>query len=640
MQGSGSASCRAPLLLFLIIVLLGEVMESTSLLTNIFEQIPDFLAVITRDLRIEMCNWRGGYDYVPEHLRQKGAHCYDLFYPDQGGPCEHCHVLEVFRSGQSLVCEKYNPHIGHVEVRCFPLFDREGEVSLVAEQICGINERKKMQEALSQQYNYLRTLADVVPVPMFSKDEAGRYLGCNKTFERYLGCTRQEIVGKSVYDLAPKEKAEIYYAKDQELFSQGGTQCYESVLVLNDGRVREVVFHKATFNKPDGSLGGLVGAILDITERKEAMARLQESEERYRQFFEEDLTGDFIATVDGRLLACNASFARIFGFASVEEALQLDLRSIHPDPENREFLLERLCQERKIDRVALEALTPAGRALHLILNAVGIFDDQDELIEIRGYLLDDTDRQDLAEQLFHSQKMEAVGRLAAGLAHDFNNLLTAIIGYSDALQNMLVDPKQVRCAEQIHLAGERAAALTDQLLALSRRQRLNLAELDLDGVIAGLMDMLQKMLGADIELVVLPGLAVAPIMADAARLEQVILNLAVNARDAMPDGGRLTISTSSLYLDAEQARSFLDAQPGKYAVLEVADEGLGIPEQVLPHIFEPFFTTKPKGKGTGLGLATAYGIVAQTGGFMSVESRGGKGTTFKVFLPSVVPDSC
>ncbi len=615
-------------------------MKNASLLSKIFEQIPDFLAVINRDLRIEMCNWRGGYDYVPEHLRRLGVHCYDLFYPDQGRPCENCHVLEVFRTGQSLVREKYNPHIGHVEVRCFPIFDRQGKVLLVAEQICSIDERKKMARRLSQQYTYLRTLADVVPLPMFTKDESGRYLGCNKTFEQYLGCTREGIVGKSVYDLASKEMADFYFTKDQELFERGGVQCYESTLELADGNVRQVIFHKATFNNPDGSLGGLVGAILDITERKEAMASLQESEERYRQFFEDDLTGDFIVRVDGRLLACNPSFARIFGYDSVEEALGLDMRSIHTDPGGRELLLDRLRKERKIDRVALEAKTPAGRILHLVLNAVGIFDDMGELMEIRGYLLDDTERRNLADQLLHSQKMEAVGRLAAGLAHDFNNFLTAIIGYSDALKGMLADPKQVRCAEQINLAGERAAALTDQLLALSRRQRLQPAELDINALIASLKDMAQQLLGTEIELNILPGPDIAPIMADAGRLEQVFLNLVVNARDAMPVGGRLTVSTSNLCLDAAQAQAFLDAKPGQYVVLELADEGQGIPEEVLPHIFEPFYTTKQKGKGTGLGLATAYGIVAQTGGFMSVESQVGAGTTFRVFLPSIDSDAC
>ncbi len=613
---------------------------NSALLKRMVDQIPDLLAVINRDLRIEMCNWRGGYEYVPEHLRNKGAHCYDLFYPDQGRPCENCHVLEVFRSGQPLVREKFNSRIGHMEVRCFPLFDQRGEVSLVAEQVCNINERKKVQERLSQEYTYSKTVADVVPLPIFSKDEAGRYLDCNKAFLEYIGCTREEVVGKSVFDLAPVEVADIYYAKDQELFLRGGVQQYRSTLVRGDGSVRQVVFHKAAFNKPDGRLGGLVGTVLDITDREEAMARLKESEERYRQFFEDDLTGDFIAKVDGQLLACNPSFARIFDFDSVEAALLLDMRSIHSDPESRELFLERLRQERKVDRVALEAQTPKGRALTLILTAVGIFDEQGELIEVRGYLLDDTERQSLSDQLFHSQKLEAVGRLAAGLAHDFNNLLTAIIGYSDALKGTLADPQQVRCAEQINLAGERAAALTDQLLALSRRQRLQPVELDLNALIASLEDMMGQLLGADIELVVLPDPAIAPVMADAARLEQVILNLVVNARDAMLTGGRLTISMFSRLLDAAQAQVFLDAQPGQYVMLELTDEGQGIPEEVLPHIFEPFFTTKQKGKGTGLGLATAYGIVAQTGGFMSVKSHVGSGTTFQVFLPSVVSGSC
>ncbi len=615
-------------------------MFHSSLYRKCFLQIPDFLAVINRDFRIEMCNWRGGYDYVPEELRRKGALCYELFYPGQDRPCENCHVQEVFRTGRPLVREKVNPRIGHVEVRCFPLFDRRGEVHLVAEQICNINERKEMQERFSQQYAFLQTLANVIPVPIFHKDAAGRYQGCNRTFEEYVGCTSAELVGKTVFDLSPNGLAEVYHDKDQELLRQGGNQCYESSVRHADGTLRQVVFNKATFNNPDGSPGGLVGAILDITERKEAMARLQESEERYRQFFEDDLTGNYIASIDGRLLACNSAFARIFGFASVDEALQLDLRSIHPDPSVREMMLERLRREKKIDRFILTARSPSGRALQLILSAIGIFDEKGELVEVRGYLLDDTARQSLEEQLHHSQKMEAVGRLAAGLAHDFNNLLTVIIGYSEALQRELTDPHLGRCAEQIHQAGERAATLTDQLMALSRHQRLRPEELDLNAVIANIKDMLLKLMGGDIELVTLPDPGAGRVMADAAKLEQVILNLAVNARDAMPAGGRLTISTSSIHLDDEQARCFLDARPGEYVVLAVADNGQGIPEEVLPHIFEPFFTTKEKGKGTGLGLATAYGIVAQSGGFMTVESRVGQGATFKICLPNITSGCC
>lgn len=611
-------------------------MKKSQLLMRIFEQVPDLLVVINRDLRIEMCNWQGGYDDVPEHLRRKGIHCYEVFCSGRDRPCQSCPVLQVFSSGQPLVCEKIHPRIGHIEVRTFPLFDRFGKVRLVVEQVRNINQRKEIQMRLSQQYTYLRTLADVVPVPMYSKDAAGRYLGCNNCFEDYLGVSRAEICGKGVRDLVPGDFADIQEARDRELLEHGGTQCFESELQRPDGSIRQVVFHKATFDKPDGSQGGLVGAILDITERKEAMASLRQSEERYRQFFEDDLTGAFIATVDGRLQTCNPAFARIFGFSSAEQALGLDMRNIHPDPATRERMLERLRREKKIERVSLEVRAPDGRTLYLILNAVGIFDDGGELVALRGYLFDDTERQNLAEQLMNSQKMEAVGRLAAGLAHDFNNLLTAIIGYSDALQKELVEPRQVRCAEQIHLAGERAAALTDKLLALSRRQRLHLSALDLNKLIAGLEHLLQRLLGREIRLVLCFDSVPVMIRADEARLEQVILNLVLNARDAMPDGGNLTISTARVCLDEEQARSFLEARPGAYGVLTVADDGQGIPEQVLPHIFEPFFTTKQKGKGTGLGLATTYGVIAQGGGFISVSSSVGVGTAFKVFLPEVV----
>ncbi len=614
-------------------------MKKSELLLRIFDQVPDLLVVINRDLRIEMCNWRGGYDHVPEHRRRKGALCYEVFYPGRDRPCPDCQVLQVFSSGRPLVCEKIDPRIGHIEVRSFPLFNRLGGVRLVVEQVRNINQRKEMQVRLSQQYAYLRTLADVVPVPMYSKDAAGRYLGCNQCFEDYLGFPRAQILGKGVRDLLPGHAADIQETRDRELLERGGTQSFESELPRPDGSIRQVVFHKATFDKPDGSQGGLVGAILDITERKEAMARLRQSEERYRQFFEDDLTGAFIATVDGQLQTCNPAFARIFGFSSVEQALGLDMRNIHPDPATRERMLERLRQEKKIERVSLEVCAPDGRTLYLILNAVGIFDEGGELVALRGYLFDDTERQNLADQLTHSQKMEAVGRLAAGLAHDFNNLLTAIIGYSDALQKELVEPRQIRCAEQIHLAGERAASLTDKLLALSRRQRLQLSALDLNQLIAGLEHLLQRLLGREIRLVLDFDGAPVMIRADEARLEQVILNLVLNARDAMPDGGTLAISTARVLFDEEQARAFLEARPGAYGVLTVTDDGQGIPEQVLPHIFEPFFTTKQKGKGTGLGLATTYGVVAQGGGFMSVSSCVGTGTTFKVFLPEVVHEA-
>jgi two-component system cell cycle sensor histidine kinase/response regulator CckA len=600
-----------------------------------FYQIPDFLVVINRDYRVEMCNWRGAYQYVPKERRRPGARCYEMFYPGQDRPCADCHVAEVFRTGEPLVREKFNPAAGYMEVRCFPVFDRRGEVVMVAEQICNVSPRRQAEKDLHVQYRFLQTLLDAIPVPIFYKNEEGLYLGCNQAFADYLGRPRLEIVGRSVYDIAPKELAGIYHAADQELFQQGGTQVYENSVVQSDGTRRQVVFHKATFAKPDGSLGGLVGTILDVTERQQVMDRLRESEKRYRQLFEEALTGNYVATVDGRLVACNPAFARIFGYASVEEAMGIDLRGLYPDPGRREVLLEKLRREKKIEHYPLDVRSPAGRALNLILNAAGIFDDRGELVELRGYILDDTERKNLREQLSHSQKMEAVGRLAGGLAHDFNNLLTVVLGYSQVLLPRLQDPQLVRCAEQIKQAGDRAAALTGQLLTFSRRQVSHPEELDLNAVLEGLSAMLKGLVGDRVELVILPGRGLGRVRADLGQVEQVIMNLAVNARDAMPDGGKLTLALANVRLDAPSACSPVELKPGDYVMLTVGDTGLGIASETLPRIFEPFFTTKEKGKGTGLGLSLVYGIVTQSDGCIDVQSASGQGTTFRIYLPRV-----
>ncbi|HUP42759.1 MAG TPA: ATP-binding protein [Thermoanaerobaculia bacterium] len=394
--------------------------------------------------------------------------------------------------------------------------------------------------------------------------------------------------------------------------------------------------HVEPLRDPAGPIVGAVAVALDVTERYWAEAALRESEERYRRFFEEDLTGDCIATPDGTIVTCNPAFARIFGFDSVTEALKAKLPELFPDFETRRDFMRRLQEHGRLERYEGEGRRRSGEPLFLIANVIGSFSPAGELLELRIYLFDDTERHRTEEQLRQAQKMEAVGRLAGGVAHDFNNLVTTINGYSDLLLTRLAPGAPGRAElEEIHRAGDRAAALTRQLLAFSRSQVMQPKVLDLNDVVAHAEAVLRSLMGEDVRMATRLAPEPARAKADRGQIEQVILNLTANARDAMPRGGELVMETALVELDGGLGGRDLAVEPGPYVRLAVTDTGEGMAPEVLARAFEPFFTTKEPGQGTGLGLATAYGIVRQSGGYIFATSEPGVGTTFEVYLPRV-----
>jgi PAS domain S-box-containing protein len=421
----------------------------------------------------------------------------------------------------------------------------------------------------------------------------------------------------------------------QQMERQDVVEGFEYEAWRKDGTVVWVSETARVVRDDSGRVAYYEGILEDITVRKRAVKELQQREEHYRRLLENITDVILILDAGGVIRYASPSVERGLGYTPVEVVDRQALEFVQTDDQPR--MAEKLRQTAEAGHVP----TPVEfRCRHRdgswrTVEAIGRqmpAEGGEPLIVVT--LRDVTERRQLEDQLRQSQKLEAIGQLSGGIAHDFNNLLTVIRGHVDLLRlSGRMAPEVGEFAREVSGAADRAANLTRQLLTFSRRQTMQLADLDLNEVVANMTKMLRRVLGEDIEMVLDYSAQALPLRADAGMIEQVLLNLAVNARDAMPKGGRLTVETAATDLDAAAARGRAEARPGAFVRLTVTDTGTGIAPEVLLHVFEPFFTTKEVGKGTGLGLATVYGIVQQHQGWIEVDSVVGSGTTFRVFLP-------
>ncbi len=505
-----------------------------------------------------------------------------------------------------------------------------------------ISKRKKAEEALRASEEHFRQFFENAPLYCYMVSREGIILNVNKTALATLGYQKEELVGKPVATIYPPE----YHQKMNENFETwkktGRLDEVEMEIVTKKGDRRTVLLTADAVKDGDGRVFHSISVQRDITLRKKAEESLKDSERRYRQLFENVPVGLYRTSRDGEILEANPALVQMLGFPDLKSLKAVKALGTYVNPEDRIRWREIMDRDGIVQNFQKQLRRRDGSILWVEENAKTFSNSRGEqyyegtLKDITGRKRAEEEKAALQEQLRQSQKMEAIGQLAGGVAHDFNNLLTVIKGYS---QLSLVDLKEndplKPNIEEIKRAADRAADLTRQLLAFGRRQVMEMRVLDLNTLLRNLEKMLRRLIGEDISLITHFSKDLGKVKVDPGQIEQVILNLVVNARDAMPNGGTLLIEIANVELDEAYAKKHTYVTPGRYVMLSVGDTGVGMAPEVRDRIFEPFFTTKEKGKGTGLGLSTVYGIVKQSGGNIWVYSEPGQGTTFKIYLPRV-----
>ena len=509
-----------------------------------------------------------------------------------------------------------------------------------------IHARKLAEEALQESEKKYRLLTEKMTDIVWIADMNLRTLYITPSVEMVLGFSKEELPLTVDRQMTPESLALASGALVEELaFEEQGQSDPNRTrnLVLEyyhkDGSTRWLDTTISGFRDHEGALTGFHGVSRDITQRKKAETELRASEERYRTIFESTATANIIIAEDTTITMANENFARLTGYSKQEMENKLSW-TIFAHPDDLKMMKDyhqkrRVHPESAPSSYEFRLMNRKGEIRELFLSVAVIPGTRESIVS----LIDLTDRKQLETQLVQAQKMESVGRLAGGVAHDFNNMLSVIIGNTEmAMYKMQPSDPVHKSLREVLNAGKRSADLTRQLLAFARKQTISPKVLNLNDTVSSMLKMLQRLIGEDIDLVWHPRYNLWKVIMDPSQVDQLLANLTVNARDAIVKSGRITIETANIVCDEIYCKERPEWTPGDYVVLIVSDNGCGMDKETMVNVFEPFYTTKKEGQGTGLGLATVYGIVKQNNGFINVYSEPGQGTTFKLYLPRYVDE--
>jgi two-component system, cell cycle sensor histidine kinase and response regulator CckA len=482
-------------------------------------------------------------------------------------------------------------------------------------------------QELLQANTEMRVIFEAIPDLFFRLDYDGTILDCKTSTDSDLYISKKELIGNKIYKIPIISAAKRFEDAIEELKRTMALVSIEYSLTIQG---KEYFYEARLVPALDNEI---IAVVRNVTERKVAENALRESEQKYRNVVEGSHVGVYIVQ-DGLFRFVNNTFCEIHGY-SYEEIVDTMSPVDFVVPEDLEFLQQnmkkRYTGEARMSEITYNIRHKNGEIRTIkVISTATLYKGN---LAIMGTLLDVSKVKALEEQLLQSQKLETIGRLTGGIAHDFNNMLGVILGNTQlAMMNLSPDDVATRFCSEVEKATHRAAEFTHQLLAFSRRQVLEMKTTDLNDILANFERMVQHIIGEYIEMKINCKAGLPMIKADSAQINQILLNLMVNAREAMPNGGKLTIETDALYIDEKQAPLFPDISRGRYALVSVTDTGIGMDKEMLTKMYEPFFTTKAH--GTGLGLSVVYGIVKQHDGFIDVYSQPGKGTTFKIYFPS------